>query len=133
MNTVLYRSIATAIAVAAMAAPLASVGPASASGGGNTAGRSSGQCVGGGGFELKAKHDDARIEIEYEVDTNRAGQVWHVSLTDNRVTVFSGTATTVAPSGSFTVRRLIANGVGPDTIRAAATLGGRSCGGIATL
>ena len=132
MNTVLSRSITSALAVAVMAAPLAFAGPASAKGGGGSV-RTSGQCVGGGVYELKAKHDDARIEVEYQVDTNRAGQVWHVSLTDNGVTVFSGTATTVAPSGSFTVRRLIANRVGSDTIRAAATLGGRSCRGAVTL
>jgi hypothetical protein len=132
MNTVLSRSITTAVAVAAMTAPLMLAGPASAKGGG-TAVRSSGSCSGGGVFELKAKHDDGRIEVEYEVDTNRAGQAWHVQLTDNGVAVFSGTATTVAPSGSFTVRRLVADRVGADTIRAAATFGTRSCGGAVTL
>ena len=132
MNTVLSRSITTAVTVVALTAPLALAGPAAARGGG-TAVRSSGSCTGGGVFELKAKHDDGRIEVEYEVDTNRAGQAWHVRLTDNGVAVFSGTATTTAPSGSFTVRRLIADRAGADTIRAAATFGTRSCGGTVTV
>jgi hypothetical protein len=132
MNTNVSRSITTAVAVAAMTVPLAFAGPALAKGG-STAVRSTGSCSGGGVFELKAKHDDGRIEAEYEVDTNRAGQAWHVRLTDNGASVFSGTATTVAPSGSFTVRRLIANRTGADTIRATATFGTRSCGGSVTL
>jgi hypothetical protein len=132
MNTVFSRSITTAVAVAAMTVPLAFAGPASAKGGGDAV-RSTGSCSGGGVFELKAKHDDGRIEVEYEVDTNRAGQAWHVRLTDNGVSVFSGTATTVAPSGSFTVHRLIPNRAGTDTIRAAATFGTRSCAGVVTL
>jgi hypothetical protein len=133
MNTVLSRSITTAVAVAAHAAPLVLAGPASAQGGGGTDVRSTGTCSGGGVFELKAKADDGRIEIEYEVDTNRAGQVWNVRLNDNGVTVFSGTATTIAPSGSFTLRRMIPNRAGADTIRATATLGARICGGVVTL
>jgi hypothetical protein len=133
MNAFLTRSVTAAIATAAVIAPLTFAGPASASGGSVTV-RSTGSCTGGGVFELKAKHDDGRIEVEYEVDTNRAGQVWHVRLTDNGVTVFTGTATTVAPSGSFTVRRLIANRAGTDRIRARATLGTtRSCGGTVAL
>lgn len=133
MNTVLSRSITTAVVAAALTAPLALASPAFAQGGGGTSVRSSGHCSGGGAFELKAKHDDGRIEVEYEVDTNRAGQAWHVRLRDNGVTVFSGTATTAAPSGSFTVHRSIANRAGSDTIRAKATFGDRTCGGVVTL
>ncbi|MDT4913921.1 MAG: hypothetical protein QOC66_3049 [Pseudonocardiales bacterium] len=129
MKAIMSRSMTTAVAVAALAAPLLIAGPASARGGGDSAVRNSGRCVGGGVFELKAKHDDGRIEVEYEVDTNRAGQVWRVRLSDNGVLVFSGNATTVAPSGSFEVRRLIPNRAGSDRIRATATFGSRTCGG----
>ncbi len=132
MKTVLSRSITTAIAAAALTAPLVLAGPASAKGGGDAV-RSTGSCSGGGVFELKAKHDDGRIEVEYEVDTNRAGQAWAIRITDNGVSVLAGTATTVAPSGSFELRRSIPNRVGADTIRAAATFGTRSCGGSVTL
>ena len=133
MSTVLSRSITTAVAAVALAAPLALASPAVAESGGHPSVRSSGACSGGGTFELKAKHDDGRIEVEYEVDTNRAGQAWHVRLTDNGRTVFSGTRTTKAPSGSFTIHRSVANRAGSDTIRAKATFDTRSCGGKVTL
>lgn len=91
-------------------------------------------CVGGGIFTLKAKHDDARIiEVEYEVDTFRVGQVWSVRLTHDGVTIFSGTATTVAPSGSFTVRRTTGNWSGTDVIQSRAVRGSQVCGGRVAL
>jgi hypothetical protein len=48
-------------------------------------------------FELKGKHDDGRIDVGYEVDTNRAGDACDVRLTDKGVTVLTRTATTSAP------------------------------------
>jgi hypothetical protein len=93
---------------------------------------SRGTCHGGGTFELKAKHDDGAIEVEFEVDTNRAGQVWAVRLTDNGVTVFSGHATTTRPSGSFSLRKVIANRAGADAVHATATMGARTCRGTVT-
>src|SRR5262252_162810 len=66
--------ITTAALVAGLTAPLlATATPAFASGGGGVS--ASGACTNGGHFELKAKHDDGRIEMEYQVDSNRAGQV----------------------------------------------------------
>jgi hypothetical protein len=91
--------------------------------------RNTGSCTHGGTFKLKAKHDDARIEVEYEVDTNRVGQVWHVRLTDNGATIFRGTRTTKAPSGSFEINRHTANRSGSDSIRAHATFRAHTCGG----
>jgi hypothetical protein len=83
--------------------------------------RASGSCSLGATWKLKAKQDNARIQTELEVDRNRVGQTWSVRLFDNGVLVASGTATTVAPSGSFTFRRIIANRAGNDTITAVAT------------
>ncbi len=34
-------------------------------------------------WKLKGKADSGRIEIEFEVDSNKAGQVWAVKITDN--------------------------------------------------
>ncbi|MCW2529497.1 MAG: hypothetical protein JWM76_4357 [Pseudonocardiales bacterium] len=126
------RKAGTAVALlAAFGAPLMFTDSAFAKGGGdNKAVESRGACVGGGEFKLKAKHDDGRIEVEYEVDTNKVGQVWTVSLTDNGVTVFSGKRTTLAPSGSFTVEKLIADRAGTDSLKAHAVFGSRSCGGM---
>ena len=90
-----------------------------------------GSCTGASDWKLKAKPDDGRLEVEFEVDSNRNGQVWSVRMTDNGVQVFSGTRTTQPPSGSFSVERRIANRAGADTIRARATNArtGESCTG----
>ena len=98
----------------------AGVAPASAKGGGGDV-RVAGRCTARSTSKLKVKHDDGRIEAELEVDSNRVGQRWNVRLTDQGVQVFSGTATTTAPSGSFEVERRIANRAGVDVVRATAT------------
>ena len=121
-----------ALTVGLTASLVVAATPAFASGGGGGV-RSSGACTNGGHFELKAKHDDGRIEVEYEVDSNRAGQVWAVRITDNGAVVVSRHATTAGPSGSFTVRKVIANRSGPDKIHARATFGNHTCGGAVTL
>ena len=131
MNSTLARGLGLAVALA-LAAPLTLAGPAQASGGTAVVNRSS--CVGGGIFTLKAKHDDAGvIEVEYEVDTNRAGQVWGVRLLHDGVTIFSGHATTVAPSGSFTLHRRTGNWSGTDVIQSRAVRGAQACGGRVAL
>ena len=86
-------------------------------------------------WKLKAQSDDGRIEVEFEVDSNRAGQTWAVRITDNGVQVFSGNRTTQPPSGSFEVSRLIANRAGVDHIRATAhnARSGESCVGTVQL
>jgi hypothetical protein len=117
---------------AAIAVPALVAAPAEASGGG-TAVRASGGCAGGGVWTLKAKHDNGRLEIEYEVDTNRVGQLWRVGISDNNLGVFSGYRRTLAPSGSFTIRLLTADRAGVDVIRTRSTLGTRSCVGSVRL
>ena len=125
---------AAAIATAALAAGLfAAAGPANASHGGGDKVVSSGQCSQRGTYKLAAKHDDARIEVEYEVDTNRVGQTFTVRLTDNGDVIATRTVTTQAPSGSFTVHKLTANKAGTDTIRARAVHGDNVCRGVVSL
>ncbi len=103
-------------------------GPAQASGGSGV--RANGSCTGGGVWKLKAKADDGLIAIEFEVDTNRVGQRWHVRITDNGHLVRDRFATTVAPSGSFTVHPHTRNRAGTDTIRARVTGRDRTCSGL---
>ena len=123
----------TAALTVGLTAPLlVAATPAFASGGGGGV-RSTGACTNGGHFELKAKHDDGSIEMEYEVDSNRAGQVWAVRITDNRAVVVSRHATTAGRSGSFTVRKVIADRPGPDKIHARATFQDHTCRGSVTL
>ena len=121
-----------AITIGLTAPLLAAATPAFASGGGGGV-SSSGACTNGGHFELKAKHDDGKIEMEYQVDSNRAGQVWAVRITDNGAVVVSRNATTAAPSGSFTIRKVIANQPGLDKIHARATFQNHTCGGAVTV
>jgi len=125
--------LTTALLTAGLTAPLlVAATPAFASGGGGGV-SSSGTCTNGGHFKLKAKHDDGAIEMEYEVDSNRAGQVWAVRITDNGAVVVSRHATTTGASGSFTIRKVIANRPGPDKIHARAAFGNHTCGGAVTL
>jgi hypothetical protein len=125
---------AAALATATLAAGLfAAAGPANASHGGDLGVATSGHCSQQGTFKLKAKHDDAAIEIEYEVDTNRVGQTFAVRLTDNGNVIAKRTVTTQAPSGSFTVHKLAANQAGTDKIRAHAVHGDNVCRGVVSL
>lgn len=119
-TTTFSVALVAAIGVSTLAAPAAF-----AKGGGVT---SRGTCA-TGTWKLKAAHDSGRIQVEFEVDTNRVGQVWAVRLSDNGVLVFSGNQTTTAPSGSFTVRRLITDRAGTDAIKATATRGTTTCTG----
>ena len=118
-------ALALAATIAATTVSLGSAAPALAKGGGHDV-RSSHSC-GTGIIKLKAKHDDGRIEVEAEVDTNRNGQVWSVKLVDNGVTAFNGRRTTVAPSGSFSVEKRIPNRSGVDRITGRATRGSVVC------
>ena len=82
--------------------------------------RTSGACS-TGSWKLKAKAEDRRIEVELELDTNRVGQTWRYSVTDNGVALWSGSGITAAPSGSFEVRRVVTNRAGSDVLRATLT------------
>lgn len=84
--------------------------------------RVSGKCSGHSVWKLKAKPEDGgRIEVEFEVDSNKVGQTWKVALKDNGTTFWSGARTTVAPSGSFTVAKRTANQAGTDQLVGRAT------------
>ena len=91
-----------------------------------------GSCSGSATWKLKAKADDGRIEVEFEVDSNRNGQVWQVGLRRDGTLFFCGQRTTVAPSGSFDVERRISNSAGDDVIVGRATHGSQVCRGQVT-
>jgi hypothetical protein len=74
-------------------------------------------CSGKTVAKLKLSAEGRKIESEFEVDSNRNGQKWTWSLSRNNTKAASGTAVTKAPSGSFTVRRLLTNGSGRDTVK----------------
>ena len=109
-------ALAVAVALATVAAALTVAPRASAKDGL----RVSGTCTKGSTAKLKLSREDGRIEVEFEVDQNRNGVRWHVGLRRNGALVASTTARTRAPSGSFSVRRLIADGQGTDRVTAVA-------------
>ena len=79
-----------------------------------------GACSGSADWKLKAKHDDGRIELEYEVDSNQSGQTWRVRVRDNGVRVIATRATTGGRSGSFDIERKVTNRAGSDSFVARA-------------
>jgi hypothetical protein len=111
-----------------VAAVVATGSPALASGGDVVR---SGSCSGSATWKLKAGHDDGRIEVQGEVDTNRNGQTWRWRIVHNGDVAARGRATTQAPSGSFEVRRLLVNAHGVDAVglRARNAASGQVCRG----
>jgi hypothetical protein len=115
MRRIAALGLAALVAVVALVVAM----PAAAGGGGKEIIRT-GNCSGSADWKLKAKHDDGRIETEFEVDSNRNGQRWQVTLKRDGVRFFRGVRVTHAPSGSFEVERRPANPAGPDRITARA-------------
>ena len=93
-----------------------------------------GSCTVSSDWKLKLSRENGRIEVEFEVDQNRNGRTWNVSLKRNGQRFWRGQRTTRPPSGSFEVRRLTRNGAGRDRIVARATdpRSGEVCRGVAT-
>ncbi len=83
--------------------------------------RRSGTCSRSATWKLKASPENGRVEVEAEVDSNVVGQAWSVVIRDNGVAVASATGITLAPSGSFSINRVIANRAGTDVISLRAT------------
>ena len=128
MSTVRLITLAVTLAVAGAALIAAPI--ASAKGGDPVQTR--GLCTQTSTAKLKLSNEDSRIEVEFQVDQNRNGVPWKITLRRNNSPAATTTATTHAPSGSFTLRRLLA---GPHaTISATATrTNGERCTARATI
>ena len=131
MISTTVKAIGTACTVAAALAVTIVPPPAAAKGDDGI--RVAGTCSDGSSSKLKVKHDDGKIEAEFEVDQNRNGVAWNVELRRDGRLVFSGVRTTVAPRGSFSVERKIAGGASSAVIRARATRNGEVCTATAKL
>ena len=97
--------------------------------------RVAGSCSLSSTAKLKLSPENGRVEADFEVDVNRVGKTWHVTMNRNGARVLSRNATTNARSGSFEVRAVI-NAGSPRTkvtavARRAAT--GEVCRATATL
>jgi hypothetical protein len=126
MNT---NRLLTSAAVTAILLGAATV-PAEAKGGSDVI--RTGSCTGSADWKVKVGSDNGRLEAEGEVDSNRAGQLWRWRFKHNGVVVARGTSYTAGASGSFDVRRIVANASGTDTIvfRARRPATGEVCRGV---
>ena len=124
-----FRRTAAASSIV-LAFGAATIVPAAASGGGGGVERS-GHCSSSTRWDLKAKADNGRIEVEAQVDSTVNGQVWTWRILHNGGVSAKGRTATHAPSGSFTVRRLLVNAPGTDNIgfRATNTVTHETCAG----
>ena len=86
-------------------------------GGGDDRVEARGACTGGGHWKLKAKHDDGRIEYEFEVDTNKVGQRWTVKVSDTGTGSSPGTGPRRRPVGRSRWRRRPRTGPEPMSSR----------------
>jgi hypothetical protein len=118
MRTFIVSSIVAAAALLALGS--------TALGAGNPGVLKTGKCSAGTTWKLKAKRDDGGVEAEFEVDQNRVGRRWSVVLSRNGSVIFRGVRRTVAPSGSFEVRKILPGG-GRIVATAKALAGGQTC------
>src|SRR5215208_3654859 len=118
MRTFIVSSIVAAAALLALGSP--------ANGASNPGVLKTGKCSAGATWKLKAKRDEGGVEAEFEVDQNRVGRRWSVVLTRNGSIVFRGIRRTLAPSGSFDVRKVVPGG-GRIVATAKALAGGQTC------
>jgi hypothetical protein len=109
---------AAAMGAAVLLGSVVAAVPAHAGGGDFT--ERGGGCSIGSSWVMKAKHDTGRIEMEFSVETQRAGQMWSVRVTDNGMLVFDGNRRTNVRSRSLSVDRMLTNRAGTDRFRARA-------------
>ena len=88
-----------------------------------------GSCSGSTDWKIKAKPDDGRIEVEAEIDSNKAGQRWRWVLKHDGGVTARGKSVTRGPSGSFSVERRTVDADGRDrfTFRAVHRSSGEVC------
>ena len=110
IDRILVTGLVTAITVLCPAAALAKDGDV----------KKTGTCSKSSSAKLKLSSEGSRIETEFEVDQNRSGVRWTVTMRRNGALSVSTRATTRPPSGSFSVRRLLADGAGNDVVSARA-------------
>jgi hypothetical protein len=108
------KALLTAAALVALAAMALAPTPASAKRGDVLV---AGSCTGATSSKLKLSEENGRIEVEFEVDQNRNGVRWRVSLSRNGTRIARLVRTTRPPSGSFEARTLARNGAGAEVIR----------------
>ena len=80
-----------------------------------------GSCTKSTSSRLRLRSKEGWIRVEFEVDSKRNGVVWRVVVLHERNLFFQGTARTMAPSGSFELRRSVQDWWGSELISARAS------------
>ena len=117
---------------------LAGAAPARAEHGGGDDGRRearvAGTCSAGVTSRLRLRSRDGTISVELEVRRRRGGERWRVVLVHERRVAWRSTVRTKRSSGSFRIRRSLADYDGPDQVTARASgPRGLTCEASATL
>ena len=112
-------------AIGAVVAALAVLAPTAAAKDGDI--EAAGTCTRATTSELNLGDEDGAIEVEFEVDQNRNGVRWVVTLHRNGVLVGTRARVTRGPSGSLEVRFVARNGLGADRFVARAARVGERC------
>lgn len=124
------RKIRISATLAAAALTAATLAPAPAVAGDRQVLRT-GSCNSAAVWKLKVSPENGRLEVQYEVDTNRRGQRFRVRIFHGPRRIHNAVHTTRGRSGSFTARLLATNTSGRDRFRARAVQlnGGQRCAG----
>lgn len=133
MTSIIRLATTALVAALALAGATGAFAAKGSGGGGGSEVLVFGTCTGGSSVKLKLKTEDNGIEVDGEVDQSRNGVAWNWQISRGGATLATGTATTRAPSGSFSVERIVSNNAGADTITFTASRAGESCSATATL
>ena len=92
-----------------------------------------GNCSGGTDWKLKLSEENGKIEVQYEIDQNKAGEKWRVTLKHDGERFYRAVKETKGPSGSFEVRQVEPNHAGDDRFvgKALNLSSGEECKGTA--
>jgi hypothetical protein len=125
-RSVMRKWTGIAAACAVVGALVVSAAPAARAKGGDKV-KVAGTCTKASSAKLTLSGEDARIQVEFEVDQNRVGVRWAVVIRQNGTIVRKLTKVTKAPSGSFTARFLAANRTGKDKFVVTGKRSGEAC------
>lgn len=78
--------------------------------------RVAGVCGAGATSKLRVRSDGGTIEVRFEVDHSRAGELWRVALVHERRVAWKGSVKTSRPGGSFEVERTLQDFPGADDV-----------------
>jgi hypothetical protein len=117
------------VAAAALGLSVAAATPAVANDGDTTR---AGNCSGAARTELTLSPENrGTMEIDFQVDANRRGQRWEVTMFKSGRRVHQVVRTTRGRSGSFTAHKLVSNRSGLVRVRAVRLGDGQRCGASA--